>query len=160
MSSTAAVPQFNSAEPIPGYRVQQRIGAGGYGEVWRAEAPGGIAKAIKVVYGYHDSERATQELNALNRIKEVRHPFVLSLERIELIDGHLVIVTELATSSLKNLFEEYRRSGLLGIPRGGLLNHPHDAADALDYICRNTSTSSPRICCWWAGGSRSPTSAW
>jgi hypothetical protein len=139
MSTTAAVQQFNSAEPIPGYRIQQRIGAGGYGEVWRAEAPGGIAKAIKVVYGYHDSDRATQELNALNRIKEVRHPFVLSLERIELIDGHLVIVTELATSSLKNLFEEYRRSGLLGIPRGELLTHLYDAADALDYICREHS---------------------
>ena len=57
----------------------ERIGAGGYGEVWKAEAPGGIAKAIKIVYGYHDDQRATRELSALNRIKEVRHPFVLSL---------------------------------------------------------------------------------
>ena len=59
MTDCHCLPQtFNIAEPIPGYRIQERIGAGGYGEVWRAEAPGGIAKAIKVVYGYDNDERA------------------------------------------------------------------------------------------------------
>lgn len=134
MSTATPSPTFNIAEPIPGYQTQERIGAGGCGEVWKALAPGGIAKAIKVVFGYHD-ERAIRELNALNRIKDVRHPFVLSIERIEVIDSHLVIVTELATSSLKNSFQEYRNSGQVGIPREELLNHLRDAADALDYLC-------------------------
>lgn len=138
--STATAPQvFNVSEPIPGYHTQERIGAGGYGEVWRAEAPGGIAKAIKIVYGYRDDERAARELHALNRIKEVRHPFLLSLERIELVDGHLVIVAELATSSMKALFEQYRQSGVSGIPRGELISHLRDAAEALDYICQGHS---------------------
>jgi hypothetical protein len=130
----AAAPRFTIAEPLPGYRTQERIGAGGYGEVWRAEAPGGIAKAIKVIYGRQDDERALRELSALNRIREVRHPFLLSLERIELVDGHLVIVTELATSSLKEVCERYRQAGLCGVPRVELLAHLRDAADALDYI--------------------------
>ena len=39
------------AEPIPGYRLIERIGGGGFGEVWKAEAPGGLLKAIKFVYG-------------------------------------------------------------------------------------------------------------
>src|SRR4029077_13328759 len=127
------------AEPIPGYRIQERIGAGGYGEVYRAEAPGGIAQAIKVVVGLHDDERAQRELNSLNRIKEVRHPFLLSLERIELVDGHLVIVAELATGSLKDLFDEHREAGQAGIPRDELLTHMRDAADALDFICQKHS---------------------
>ena len=139
MNTVTASQFFDIAEPLPGYRMQERIGAGGYGEVWRAEAPGGLAKAIKVIYGLHDDERAVQELNALNRIKEVRHPFLLSIERIELVDGHLVIVTELASSSMKNLFEQYRQSGLLGIPRVELLAHLGDAADALDYISQKHS---------------------
>ncbi|MGA2620608.1 MAG: tubulin-like doman-containing protein [Thermoguttaceae bacterium] len=138
--STAAEPNGTTmTEPIPGYRLQERIGAGGYGEVWRADAPGGIAKAVKIVFGRHEDERAVRELAALNRIKEVRHPFLLSLERIELVDGQLVIVTELATSSLKDLFAEYRQSGQAGIPRSDLLAHLQDAADALDYISQQYS---------------------
>ena len=39
------------AEPIPGYKLIDRIGGGGFGEVWKAEAPGGLLKAIKIVYG-------------------------------------------------------------------------------------------------------------
>ncbi len=139
MATLTDPPVFETAEPLPGYRIQERIGAGGYGEVWRAEAPGGIAKAVKVIYGRHDDQRAQRELSALNRIKQVRHPFLLSLERIELVGGHLVIVTELASSSLKSLFEQYRQSGLLGIPRQELLAHLGDAADALDYIAQEHS---------------------
>ena len=62
-------------EPIPGYKLKNRIGAGGYGEVWKAEAPGELLKALKFVYGYLDEDRAARELKALTRIRSVRHPF-------------------------------------------------------------------------------------
>lgn len=123
-----------SNEPIPGYTIRERIGAGGYGEVWKADAPGGLCKAIKFVYGYLDEDRAARELKALNRIKAVRHPFLLSLERIEIVDGQLVIVTELADGSLKDCFEKYRGDDHPGVPREELINYLRDAADALDYM--------------------------
>ncbi len=137
--STAEATKFSQTEPIPGYLVRERLGAGGYGEVWKADAPGGLAKAIKIIYGCCDDERAARELAALNRIKQVHHPFLLSLERIERIDGHLIIVTELATSNLKQEFDKCRQADLVGIPRSELLAHLHDAADALDYISQQYS---------------------
>ncbi len=145
--------------------IRERLGAGGYGEVWKADAPGGLSKAVKIVFGARDGNRAQRELAALNRIKQVRHPFLLSLERIERVDGHLIIVTELATSSLKQEFDKCREAGLPGISRGNLLSHLYDAADALDYISQQVPvcsiwTSNRRTCFWLADGSRSPTSAW
>jgi eukaryotic-like serine/threonine-protein kinase len=123
-----------AAEPIAGYTLTEQIGVGGYGEVWKAGAPGGLTKAVKLVFGRMQDQWATCELRSLRRIKEVRHPFLLSLERIEVVDGQLVIVTELADGSLKDRYAECRRSGLPGIPRDELLAALSDAAEALDYM--------------------------
>jgi len=134
-----SIQAIKSADHIIGYEIKERIGAGGYGEVWRAEAPGGLSKAVKFVYGYLDEHRATRELKALGRVKEVRHPFLLSLERIEIVEGQLVIVTELADESLKDCYERHQQNGLPGIPRKDLLDYLRDAADALDHMSEKYS---------------------
>ena len=125
------------AEPIPGYRLVSRLGTGGFGEVWKATAPGGLAKAVKIVYGLSGEDRAEQEFKALVRMKEVRHPFLLSLERIETIGGQLMIVTELADKSLSDRFKEVREAGQKGIGREELLGYIRDAAEALDFMEEN-----------------------
>src|SRR4051794_8705664 len=129
----------NKAEPIPGYRLIERLGGGGFGEVWKAEAPGGLHKAIKFVYGDlqaadDDGQRAEQELKALSRVKTVRHPYILSLERYDIIDGQLMIVMELADRNLWDRFKECRTQGLLGIPREELLGYLAETAEALDLM--------------------------
>ncbi|MDA1051841.1 MAG: protein kinase [Planctomycetota bacterium] len=131
---STAPPAFDLREPIPGYKLRERIGAGGYGEVWRADAPGGLAKAVKIVYGPLKAGRAERELKALNRIKQVQHPLLLSLERIEMVNDHLIIVMELAQGSLKERFEKCIKEGGRGIPRSELLAYLRDVADALDFL--------------------------
>jgi hypothetical protein len=131
----------SQAEPIPGYRLIERLGGGGFGEVWKAEAPGGLLKAIKFVYGdlrTGDDEgiRAEQELKAMSRVKTVRHPYILSLERYDIIGGQLLIVMELADRNLWDRFRECRGQGLPGIPRDELLGYMEETAEALDLMNR------------------------
>ncbi|HKD37726.1 MAG TPA: serine/threonine-protein kinase, partial [Pirellulales bacterium] len=123
-------------EVFPGYVLAERIGSGGYAEVWRATAPGGVHKAVKIVYGCHDDQLAAQEMKAMERIRDVRHPFVVSLERFEVVDGRLVILTELADMSLEQRAQQCRTQGLPGIPRELLVRYLGDAAEALDYLAK------------------------
>ena len=147
---------FNAAEPIPGYLVRERHRR----RRLRRSLEGRCSRRNRQSDQDRLSAAATtsvpqRELSSLNRIKEVRHPFLLSLERIELVDGHLVIVTELA--------DVEPEAGIRRVPRGRAARHsPRRAADPSARRRRRAglhlpasircsiSTSSPRICCWWA----------
>jgi eukaryotic-like serine/threonine-protein kinase len=89
--------------PLKGYRLIERLGRGGFGEVWKVEAPGGLLKAVKFVFGDleamdEDSRPAEQEQKALDRVKGIRHPYILSLEQFRVIDGQLIIVMPTSVS--------------------------------------------------------------
>ena len=80
----------------------------------------GMLKAVKIVYGEANAKRAVQELRAINRIKDVRHPFLISIERIEIVGGNVIIVTELADQNLKQLSSHRVAQGHAGIDARGV----------------------------------------
>ncbi|MCG8651909.1 MAG: protein kinase, partial [Pirellulales bacterium] len=134
MTTTESKTICEGYEPIAGYTLEKMIGRGGFGEVWRANAPGGLKKAVKFVFGSPDQAHASRELRSLERIKGVQHPFLLTLERFEIVNDQLVVVTELADGSLEDVFNHSRDQGSCGIARDTLIGHLRDAADALDYL--------------------------
>src|SRR4029077_16363584 len=84
--------------------------------------------------GGEDTQRADQELKALSRVKTVPHPYILSLERYDILEGQLMIVMELADRNLWDRFRECRGQGLPGIPRGEPPRSMEEAAEALDLM--------------------------
>ena len=138
-SPTATLAPATDLEILPGYRLRERLGSGGFGEVWSVQAPGDLIKAAKIIYGRIEDNRAARELEALERVRGVNHPFLLSIERVEVVTGSLVIILELAEGSLKEEFDAYREQGYPGIPRDELLAYLRDSADALDYLYESQS---------------------
>ena len=91
-------------------------------------------ETASVIAGASESAQLRQEYSAFQQVKAIRHPFLLSLERVELIDGELIMVMELADQQLGDRFAECRSAGLPGIPRDELVGYLREAAEALDVI--------------------------
>src|SRR5207237_970292 len=94
--------------------------------------------AVKFVHGsLHVLDQhapAEEELRAIQRVKTIRHPFILSMERVEVVGNELVIVCELADRSLADVLAAERKSGCAGIVREILLAYMREAAEALDVM--------------------------
>ena len=70
---------------IAGYHLQQRLGGGGYGEVWRAIGPGGLHMAVKILHGRYDGPEADTELKSLERMRmaeDTDHETVSATEEV------------------------------------------------------------------------------
>lgn len=117
-----------------GYKLIQRIGLGGFGEVWRAEAPGGMPVALKFINRPLDQEDAQRELRSLEIIKELKSPFLLRTQAYWASSDRLIVVMDLADGSLRDRLKECLGRGLRGIPGRELLGYFREAAEALDYM--------------------------
>jgi serine/threonine protein kinase len=119
-----------------GYKLLSRLGSGTFGEVWRAEAPGGVPVALKIIFRPLGDEDARRELESLELLKRLRHPFLVPIHQFFPLEDRLLIVMNLADGSLRDRHKACRKAGLPGIPVAELLGYLGQAADALDYLHR------------------------
>jgi formylglycine-generating enzyme required for sulfatase activity/serine/threonine protein kinase len=117
-----------------GYRLLQPLGSGAFGTVWKAEAPGGVEVAVKLIPRALKPDEAQRELNALQLMKRLRHHNLLVLQAFFALPDRLIIILELADGSLRGRLQQCQDRGLAGIPPVELLRYFREAAEALDYL--------------------------
>jgi serine/threonine protein kinase len=132
-------------EVVPGYDLVSKLGQGGFGAVWKANGPGNIAVALKLIE-LGGSESGLKEFKSLDLLRELRHPNLVPVHAYWLVDEDgnlvedntqaelLVIAMLLAEKSLRERLKESRKQGLPGIAPKELLGYMHDAARGLDFL--------------------------
>jgi serine/threonine protein kinase len=126
----AAFRPSEGAEPISGYRLEAFLGRGGFGEVWRASAPGGFKVALKFLA----ADEAARELKSLQMLQRIRDGHLLGLHGVWAVPGFFVLAMELADRTLMDRLKECREQGLPGIPRDELLRYFEQARAGLDFL--------------------------
>jgi len=127
--------KMTTQPPVPGgYKLIKRLGSGSFGEVWQAEAPGGVEAAIKIIFRSLDHSEAKRELESLELMKRLRHPFLLQTQAFWSMEDRLLIAMELADGSLRDRLKASVATGHSGIPVDELLVYMREASEALDYL--------------------------
>ncbi len=91
------------AEAYPGHRLREFLGRGAFGEVWTAEVTNGRPVALKFL----PLDSSTQELRTLQKIRQIRHPNLVQIDRVWCWARHIVVSMELAEGGLDDLLNVY-----------------------------------------------------
>lgn len=85
----------------PGYRLQEFLGRGQFGQVWRASAPGGAAAAVKFI-DLSDGQ-GQKEYDAVRRVKQIRHANLMPITAIWLLDAQGQVIDEAPDEALETI---------------------------------------------------------
>lgn len=159
------MPYKKGDEPVPSFRLEKLLGRGGFGEVWRVTAPGGVSAALKLIN--LTNEQGRKELRAIRLVKNIHHPNLVPTIGFWLKDedgnifseesgeavargqaSELIIAMGLGDKNLYDRLQECQKQGEAGIPAEELLDYLEAAAKAIDFLnqsAHDLGTGTPGI---------------
>jgi serine/threonine-protein kinase len=121
--------------PLPGYCLTERLGAGAFGEVWKAEGDGGQTAALKFIdCASKPTAELAAEMRTLRALSALRHPNLIHLRAVHATSHYLVLEMELADGSLDDLHRAYRQTMDRNVPAGQALALLGQVARGLDFL--------------------------
>lgn len=124
---------FNGKEVVPGYRLKQLRGRGGFGSVWEAETPDGRTLALKFL-PCEDRRNAAQEVRSTQIVSHLCHPNLISIDQVWCHGGYVVVTMPLADGSLYDLLDAYQTEYKTALVPVDLCNYLTQAAKVLDFL--------------------------
>lgn len=123
------------SQPVPGYRLLQRLGAGGFGEVWEAVGPEGKSVALKFMdCRAMSNSLISSEIRILRGLSELKHPNFIQLFNVSAASHYIVLSMERADGNLEDLRLVYVEETGKNIPPDHALELLEQVAIALDFL--------------------------
>ncbi len=118
-----------SGQTIGKYRLSRKLGEGGSGTVWKArDTVEGIWVALKIptprLDGTIDEDSVRKEIRL---VASLRHPNIMPIKNADVVDGRIVLATELSVGTLADRHRPMMPYRILGIMKQVLeaLSHAH-----------------------------------
>ncbi len=124
---------YEGLEPYPGYHLRQRLGRGGFAEVWEAETADAKTIALKFM-PCDDGLAASKEIRSIQAVRQLSHPNLIQIDKVWCYPGYVVIAMELADGSLLDLLEAYQTEFGTYIVPDQACSLLAQAAKALDFL--------------------------
>ena len=86
------------------YKLEKLLGQGGSCEVWKAkDCVEGISVALKTPLMDVNGERDNQTLfHEIRLVSKLKHRHIMPIKNADIIDGHVILATELSVSTLED----------------------------------------------------------
>jgi len=121
------------AEPFPGYQLGDRIGRGGFAEVWQAATRDGQQIALKCM-PLNNAMIASKEVRSIQELSRLRHPHLTRVHQVWCTPGYIIIAMDQAEGSLHDLLLGYNHEYKSAVPPGELCRYLSQAASAIDFL--------------------------
>ena len=120
-------------EPFPGLKLVQRLGRGGFAEVWEAVDRRGTRLAVKFMLSRNASS-SVREMRIIQAIQKLSHRNLLRIYNVWSIPDYIVVSMELADGSLLDMLDLYQAEYRSPLAPVLVVNYLNQAASALDFL--------------------------
>jgi serine/threonine protein kinase, bacterial len=120
-------------EICPGYQLKRLLGRGGYGYVWEAEKDDGTPVALKFL-SCGEGLAASKEIRAISALSHIRHPNLITIEKVWCQASYLVMEMKLADGNLLDLVEICITEFGTALPPDQTCFYLAQAAEGLDFL--------------------------